>query len=118
MTAEELLAVMRADGAETPVKVETKRWGTLYVRAPNVAEFEKLRKNWRTGQEDDGDGEDSNRALMAAHYICDEHGKRILDPENPEHIATLAARRGDELTEVLNAALGDAQGNLAGAKSS
>ncbi len=116
MTAEELLAAMRADGAEKPIKLESTRWGTLYVRPPNVAEFDRLRKHVRSmreqqGDQDDGEEGDLNRALLAAHVICDETGKRVLDPENKDHIAILEARRGADLKQLIDVAFGDATGN-------
>lgn len=104
MTREELIAAMRGDGAEKPVKVEVERWGTLWVRLPSVAEVEALK------EEEEGQPITQHAlARSAARIICDESGARIFDPENEDDVALLAGRRWADLQKVLNA--GQSQGN-------
>lgn len=112
MTREELIAAMRADGADTPVKVRVPRWGDLWVKSPTVEEAEAQPRL-------EGDAAERNKlARAAALVICDENGKRMFDPENGEDLALLSQRRSADLMAVLAAANGDAEGNLDSARSS
>lgn len=104
MDREALIAAMRGDGAEKPIKVEVERWGTLFVRLPSVAEVETMKA--------DDEGEPSTQhalARSAARIICDEAGKRLFDPDDESDVALLAARRWSDLQMVLTA--GQARGN-------
>ena len=102
MNRDELIAAMKADGADAPVKVEVRRWGTLYVRVPTVAEVEAAQKE----DEDEAAQEGADIhvfARSAARLICDETGKRIFDPDNPNDIELLAARRWADLQQIITA---------------
>jgi len=90
---------MRGDGAAAPVKVEVKRWGTIYVRLPTVAEVE-------AAQTEDAEGDPLTQhalARSAARLICDETGARLFDPDNEDDVDLLAARRWSDLQQVLAA---------------
>ena len=97
MTREELIAAMRADGAESLVEVQINRWGTLFVRPPLVEEIEK--------QEEQAEAEDTPLgrvyATAAARIICDEKGNRLFDPDNEDDIALLMKRRENDLQKII-----------------
>ena len=97
MTREELIAAMKADGADTPFAVEIPRWGKVYVRSISVEEAEK------TGRAPKDGDERSQFAILAAQVICDEKGRRLFDPNNPDDIALLARRRSADLMRIINA---------------
>jgi hypothetical protein len=100
MTRDELIAVMRGDGAEKPIEVRIERWGTLYVRLPSVAEVEALKDD----PDDEGEPQTQHAlARSAARIICDADGKRLFDPDNEDDVALLAARRWADLQKVLTA---------------
>lgn len=87
---------MRADGAEAIVKVEVKRWGTVYVRPPLVDEIEKQEK-----EAEDGVPLGRVYARAAARIICDEDGTRLFDPSNEEDITLLMKRRESDLQKII-----------------
>lgn len=105
MTRDELIAAMKADGADKPVKVPVRKWGDVYVRSPSVEEAE----NQRRLPDDEVDKHSLARA--AALIICDEHGDRVFDPLNDDDIALLSKRRAVDLRTLINAAQGDPEGN-------
>lgn len=108
MTREELIAAMQQTAGEKPTAVKVKGWGTLYIRSLTVAEVEQQ-------ADDTADKKDKDRiARAAARVICDESGKRLLDPDNEKDVALLSSQPWTMLRKVLSASgtdTGDDSGN-------
>lgn len=97
MTRDELIAAMRADGAEALVEVKIPRWGTLYVRPPLVDEIERQEEQAEAGDVPMG----RVYAKAAARILCDEQGKRLFDPDSEDDIALLMRRREADLQKIM-----------------
>lgn len=86
MNLNELLAAM--DGlvkrADKPKAVTIKGLGTVHIREITIGEIDAQIADTK-------DKDDKLRmARGATRLLCDEHGKRLLDPVNPEHVAKMA----------------------------
>ena len=95
MTRDELIALMQVTAAQKPRAVETKEWGTVYVREVTVAEIDAQ-------QADTDDGDNKNAiARGAARVICDEKGKALFNPKNEHDVALLASQPWSMLRAIL-----------------
>ncbi len=93
-----LIAAMAATAAAAPVSVETKEWGTLYVRAVTVGEVDEQ------DEKIDAASKDKNRfARAACRVLCDESGQRVFDAANVDDVALLANQPWHLLRKVLDA---------------
>jgi hypothetical protein len=97
VTRDELIAAMKADGAETPIAVDVPKWGRVYVRFPSVAEAEVQKPL------PEGEADLHTLARAAALVLCDEKGERMFDPLNADDIALLSARRAADLQKIISA---------------
>lgn len=106
MDRSQLIAAMQATAAQAPVPVETKEWGTVYVRAVTVGEVDEI----DDAADAKGKADKSRIARGACRVICDETGHRLFDANNEEDVALLAKQPWTLLRKVLAAADGG-QGN-------
>lgn len=112
MNRDELITALQASAAEKPRAVFIKGWGTVYVRALTVEEVNEQvdADNELEVKTVDADGKevierrkDKHRlARSAARLLCDENGKRLLDPNNAEDVALLAKQPWKTLQKVLS----------------
>jgi hypothetical protein len=86
MDRDALIAAMRQTAAFKPKAVQVDGWGTVYVRALTVAEFDEQVQQAASGTEKD------RLAKGAARILCDETGARLFDPSSPDDVALLAAQ--------------------------
>lgn len=90
-----LIAAMQATAAAPPAPVDVKGWGTVHIRAVMVSEVEEQ-------SADTADKQDKNKIARAAcRVICDENGKRLLDPDNEEDVALVAKQPWPKLRKIL-----------------
>ena len=109
MTAADLITALKAAAAVPPKSVHVAGLGLVYVKPPTVGEVDAARADLPTDAEA-GDGLGIARA--ACTVICDEHGARVLDPKNQEHVDALRALPWRTLQQVLDAVRDDAaEGN-------
>jgi len=109
---EELLALMRVTAETKPIPVQTKAWGTLYVKSPTVEEVdENTAADEEKRKEEAAEGRKDKRrfARSAARLICDAEGNRIFDATNDDDIDLLAKQPWNLLQAVL--AVGGGPGN-------
>lgn len=86
MNLQELLSAMDALAlsAEKPRAVEIKGLGTVHVREITIGEIDAQLADTK-------DKDDKFRmARGATRLLADESGKRLLDPDNDEHVAKMA----------------------------
>lgn len=106
MDINKLMAAMNATADEKPRPVEVPGWGTVYVKSLTVEEADI--------DEDEMEVDKKNRARIArgaAKLLCDEKGKRILDPNNPDHIALLKRQPWSLLRKIVAEPEAAAPGN-------
>jgi len=97
MNRDELIAKMKVTAAQKPTAVTVPGWGKVWVRSLTVDEVDAQ-------DEDTNDKKDRTRLSRgAARLICDENGKRMFDPENPEDVKLLAAQPWNLVQMVLAA---------------
>lgn len=86
MKLEELLAKMDGLAAEMgkPRAVNIPGIGDVHVREITIGEIDE--------QIEDTADEKNKRGVArgACRLLCDEQGNRLLDPENPQHVAKMA----------------------------
>lgn len=99
-----------------PRPVTVDGWGTVYVRALTVGEVDEQTEEDDEADKAEADKTDGNDeavkkkrakrrlARNATRLICDENGKRLLDPNNKDHVALLSSQPWDMLQLVLDAA--------------
>jgi selenophosphate synthetase-related protein len=87
-----LVAAMQATSATKPRKVETKQWGTVYVREVTVADIDAREER----------PNDKNRlARAAAEVICDKDGKLLFNADSAEDVKLISAQPWDLLSELV-----------------
>lgn len=97
MNREELIAKMQVTAAQKPTAVTVPGWGEVWVRALTVDEVEAQ-------NEDTSENADRTRlARGAARLICDETGKRVFDPENPEDLKLISSQPWALMQQILAA---------------
>jgi len=94
MDRDALIAAMKQTAAFKPKPVEIEGWGTVYVRALTVAEFDEQVQQAANG------GEKQRIAKGAARILCDENGNRVFDPENVDDVALLASQPWSTLRKL------------------
>jgi len=114
-TRDELISLMQATANVAPVAVETKAWGTVYVKPPTVEEVDEATEaDEEKRKEEEAEGKKDKRrfARSAARVLCDEEGNRLFDQSNKSDIDLLARQPWALLQKVLAAAQGEeAKGN-------
>lgn len=107
MNREELLAVFKqsAEVALKPKAVTVKGLGQVYVRPLTVAEVDE--QNSEIDQKSK-----TGLARGAARLLCDENGKRLLDPNNEADVKALSALPWSQLRQLLQASDDDIKGEL------
>lgn len=94
-----MLAALQATRVGAPTKITVLPWGDVWVRPTTVDDVE--------AQTDQGDANQpmtkGRMARAAARVITDEHGTRLFDPNNAEHIALLGQQPWSLLRKVLEA---------------
>lgn len=93
MTLDDLMKAMQATASPTPKSVDVPGWGTVYVRELTVGEVQE--------QADQAEGDPHKIARAAARLICDEKGKRLFDPANPDHVALIAKQPWRLLRKIV-----------------
>ncbi len=90
---DELLKAMQQTSAVKPRPVIIPGWPPVYVRSMTVAEAE----------EQPTDKGKDKRAICrgVARLLCNEKGERILNPDNEEHIAQIAAQPWPLVQSIL-----------------
>jgi hypothetical protein len=105
MNREALVKAMQETAVQKPKPVETKRWGTVYLRTLTVGEIEDQ-------VSDTDDKKDKNRfARAAARILCDEKGERLFDPQSEKDVKLLASQPWALLRQVLDASNQDMEGD-------
>lgn len=114
-TRDELINLMQATANLAPVAVETKAWGTVYVKPPTVEEIDESNQadeEKRKEEEAEGRKDKYRFARSAARVLCDEAGNRLFDPTAQADVELLARQPWALLQKVLGAAQGEeAKGN-------
>lgn len=94
-TAAELRAKILASSKPAPVPVQTKTWGTVYVRLMTVAEIDVQ----------NADPEEKNRiARSVCRVLCDESGALLFDPGNPVDVQLVAELPWSEVSKIADKA--------------
>lgn len=110
MDLNELLGAMRALSATTskPRPVHIPGLGDVHIREVTVGEIDDQVADTADGKNKRG------VARGACRLLADPQGKRLLDPDNPEHVAEMA-KLPMRVLVAINAesekALGPASGN-------
>lgn len=99
MDRQSLIGAMIATASAPLKSVTVPQWGTIYVKAPTVAEVDAT-----SGFKEPEDGKVRRFARAAARIMCDEHGNRIFDATSEEDIQLLASQPWELLQKVLAAA--------------
>lgn len=108
MNRDDLVSAMQATAAEKPRALETKKWGTVYIKSPSVAEIEAQIEESATVDEG---GSKHQIAKGAARILCDAEGNRIFDPNSLADLLLLESQPWDLLQEVTDAFGKSARGN-------
>lgn len=106
MNIAELLAAMDSLAAEKPRAVTIKGLGPVHIRQLTIGEVDAQIA-------DAADGKNKRAtARGACRLLADEHGNRLLDPDDDEHVAKMARLPWRVLRDI-NAAIdeGTAEGN-------
>ncbi|GGI16448.1 hypothetical protein [Oxalicibacterium faecigallinarum] len=113
LNTDQLIAGLRAAASLPPIKVPMPEWGgVVYVRPLTVAEVEA-----QTAVVDKD--EKTKIARSTCRVLCDADGNRLLDGDNPEHVAHIAQQEWSVLQRIMNAkrqANGEGEEGLAEAK--
>lgn len=97
-----LIELMQATASPAPVAVETKEWGTVYVRAVLACDLEDQ-------SDDDADDSSGHSALVrnivrgVARIVCDPSGKLLFDADNKEHFDLLSKQPWGLLQQLTDA---------------
>jgi len=103
-----LVSAMQGTATEAPKAIVTKKWGTVYIRNPTVAEVEA---DMEAAKDGDASGK-HGIARGAARIICDETGKRLFDPKDQGDVDLLASQPWSLLRQITSAfEESDAEGN-------
>lgn len=99
MNLEQLLAAMDGVAVEKPKgPVTIKGLGKVYIREITIGEMDAQIA-------DDEKGKNKTAiARGACRLLSDEDGNRLLDPENPDHVARMAKMPLRVLTAIREAA--------------
>jgi hypothetical protein len=84
MNTDELLKAMDAMAAAPPRKIEIKGLGIVHIRDITIGEVDEQIADEADTQKKRG------AARGACRLLCDESGKRLLDPDNAEHVKKMA----------------------------
>jgi hypothetical protein len=104
MNLDQLLAAMDNLAVEKPRAVHIKGLGDVHIREITIGEMDEQIAD--TADKKDKRGV----ARGACRLLSDENGKRLLDPENVEHVARMA-KLPLRVLVAINKASDDAAGN-------
>src|SRR6185295_6127868 len=100
-TRDDLIKAMEQTAIIKPTPVQTKKWGTVYVRSLTVAEVDEQ-------TDDTADKNDKRKfARGACRVICDESGTLLFDATNDADVALIAKQPWEMLHQVLSASGSD-----------
>ena len=84
MNREEFLAA-RDKSISTPIEVTIKGWGKIHLREYTIGDSDEYLAN-----KENKETERKQLARNACRRICDEHGKRLFDPNNEKDVEEMA----------------------------
>lgn len=95
-TAAEMRARILAAGAPKPTPVETKTWGTVYVRMMTVADVD--------GQNITDPTDKAQIARSVCRVLCCESGELLFDVNNPEDVQLVSGLSWPEISKIADKA--------------
>ena len=96
MKATELRAKILASATPKPAPVETKAWGTVYVRMMTVADVD--------GQNVSDPTDKAQIARSVCRVLCDESGELLFDVRNPEDVLLVSSLSWVEISKIADKA--------------